>query len=396
MSRIVIVDFNNFWSPSGGGVRRYHLQKMDFYRNREDALLVFAMPDSRTYTEIISDSLVIEHICAFRFPGNWEYRFLWKQNSLVPVLRKYSPDVIEVGSPYILPAAIAKAAKKLQKKPVLTGFWHADFPVTYVRRYFDKWGYPRLARIMEKIAFAYARCSFKNYEKIQVSSHEVLNRLIANGFKEQCLEWMPLGCDIEMFKPERRDESLTESLKDGNPKRPTLFFPHRFCDEKGLRLLLNAYPLISKMLGTEPAILFAGTGPDLPHVQKAEKLYSHIRYVGFVKTTEEMARYYASCEIGFALSGWETFGLSILESMASGNCLVGASTGAAGEHIRESGAGILLQEHTPEALSQAVLQLIQGDLPEMRQKARTYAEKFSWKACFERQLGMYTKNWRNI
>ena len=26
-----VVDFNNFWSPSGGGVRRYHLQKMAFY-----------------------------------------------------------------------------------------------------------------------------------------------------------------------------------------------------------------------------------------------------------------------------------------------------------------------------------------------------------------------------
>jgi len=391
MNRIVIVDFNNFWSPSGGGVRRYHLQRMKFYQIREDALLVFAMPDSKTYTEKISDSLIIEHIKAFRFPGHWEYRFIWKQSSILPVLQKYTPDVIEVGSPYILPAAIAKAAKKLKKKPLLTGFWHADFPVTYVRRYFEKWGMLRFAKVMEKLAFAYARSSFKGYAKIQISSHEVLNRLGKNGFEKNRLEWMPLGCDIEMFKPERRDESLTKSLKDGEPHRPTIFFPHRFCDEKGLRLLLAAYPLISQALKMEPAILFAGTGPDLPRVQEAEKMFSHIRYVGFVKTTEEMARYYASCEIGFALSGWETFGLSILESMASGNCLVGASTGAAGEHIRESGAGILLKEHTPETLAHATMELISNNFLEMRQKARAYAERFSWDACFDRQLEMYKR-----
>ena len=36
-----VVDFNNFWSPSGGGVRRYHLQKMAFYEQQSDALDVF-------------------------------------------------------------------------------------------------------------------------------------------------------------------------------------------------------------------------------------------------------------------------------------------------------------------------------------------------------------------
>ena len=72
-----IVDFNNFWSPSGGGVRRYHLQKMAFYENlssesEEQVLSVFVMPDSKTFTEKKSASLVIEHVEAFRFPGKWE------------------------------------------------------------------------------------------------------------------------------------------------------------------------------------------------------------------------------------------------------------------------------------------------------------------------------------
>ena len=41
-----IVDFNNFWSPSGGGVRRYHLQKMAFYEHQKEGLSVFVMPSA--------------------------------------------------------------------------------------------------------------------------------------------------------------------------------------------------------------------------------------------------------------------------------------------------------------------------------------------------------------
>jgi alpha-1,6-mannosyltransferase len=81
-----IVDFNNFWSPSGGGVRRYHLQKMAFYERQNEVLSVFVMPSASTYTEKRSDGLIIEHVEAFRFPGNWEYRFMWKSKQIRPIL----------------------------------------------------------------------------------------------------------------------------------------------------------------------------------------------------------------------------------------------------------------------------------------------------------------------
>ena len=102
-----------------------------------------------------------------------------------------------------------------------------------------------------------------------------------------------------------------------------------------------------------------------------------------------MARHYASVDLGLALSGWETFGLSILESMACGNAQIGASTGAAAEHIRESGAGVVLKERTPQALADAIVELYHSDMAAMKQKARAYAEKFSWADCFKRQLELY-------
>lgn len=386
-----IVDFNNFWSPSGGGVRRYHLQKMAFYEKlsseSEQVLSIFVMPDSKTFTEKKNDSLIIEHVEAFRFPGKWEYRFLWKPSQIEPVLAKYKPQVVEVGSPYLLPTMVRRAAKKIVPEAVLLSFWHADFPITYVQRpVANKFG-KALGNLSKNVAFWYARQEFRHFDGIQVSCNEVLRRL--DRHKLPTSHWIPLGCDIQMFSPSKRDESLVQKLKDGNPDRLTIFFPHRFCEEKGIELLLGAYPILCEKLGCEPALVFAGTGPYLPQVQEAVEKYPHIQYAGFISSIDEMARHYASVDLGLALSGWETFGLSILESMACGNAQIGASTGAAAEHIRESGAGVVLKERTPQALADAIVELYHSDMATMKQKARAYAEKFSWADCFKRQLELY-------
>lgn len=384
---LTIVDINNFWSPSGGGVRRYHLQKMAFYEKQSEVHSVFIMPDEKTFTEERSEGLTIEHVEAFRFPGNWEYRFIWKQSQVRPVLEKYNPDLIEVGSPYILPTVVRRCAESIKSKAALVGFWHADFPVTYVGRPVAKKVGAGIGTFCRNEAFNYARTEFKKYDCIQASSKEVMARLKKNNLPDP--RWIPLGCDINTFRPDKRDEKLVEELKEGNPERLVIFFPHRHCKEKGIDLILDAYDILTEKLGHEPAIIFAGTGPYLPQVKEAEQKHPHIRYVGFVNSAEEMARYYASADIGLALSGWETFGLSILESMASGNAQIGAFAGAAFEHVTESNAGSILSERTPEALANAIVELYHSDLSQKKLNARHYAEKFSWDESFKRQLSLY-------
>lgn len=384
---LTIVDFNNFWSPSGGGVRRYHLQKMAFYEQQSDVLEVFVMPDAKTFTEKKSDGLIIEHVEAYRFPGNWEYRFMWKQSQIAPILKKYNPDIIEVGSPYILPTVVRMAAKKAAPNAKLVGFWHADFPVTYVGRPVARKFGRTIGAFCRKMAFWYASQEFKEFSCIQASSKEVMARLKKHDLPDP--RWVPLGCDIEMFSPSKRDERLVAELKDGAADRLTIFFPHRHCKEKGIDLVLGAYDILTQKLGHEPTIVFAGTGPSLPLVKDAAEKHKHVRYIGFTKSVDEMARYYASVDIGLALSGWETFGLSILESMASGNAQVGAAAGAAFEHVSESGAGAILRARTPEALADAIVELYQSDMAEKKRNAREYAEKFSWKNSFTRQLNLY-------
>lgn len=404
-----VLDCNNFWSPTGGGVRRYHLQKLEYFKAREDVQYIFLMQDKYTETEVLNDHTLIEHVKAFKVPGNWEYRILCDWRVIREMIIKHQPDVVEVGSPYVMPGLVLKAIDEIQEEirlekgtlpegfvvPRVVGFWHADFPVTYVYRFFRKFG-EGCGRFFEKLAWAFARRQYGWMDGIYVSSKVITERMNSKGLKHTF--FVPLGVDADHFHPSQSSEKVRSQLLQVNSDqdRRSFFFPHRFSQEKGLRDLVEAYRQLSDAEASEndklPRLVFAGTGPDLEMVESLVEDLKLCEYLGFIESKEEMAQWYASCELGLALSGWETFGLSILEAMAAGQVLIGANTGAASEHILNSGSDFLIPTDDVEALKGAILRLASlsdEDLAVMSQAARDYAEKLTWNHCFDLEVIYY-------
>lgn len=382
-----LVDCNNFWSPSGGGVRRYHLEKMEYFKDRTDVKYVFIMHDSETYTEQIGPNAFVEHLKVPKVLGQWEYRYLAKSSKIAPLLVKHDPDVIEVGSPYLMPGIINRVVSKHTLKAKVFGFWHADFPVTYVKRFLS--GFPfGIEKSGENIAWRKARKDYNRMTGVLASSEIILDRMHRNGI--QNTHFVPLGVNEVLFNPDKKDDVLINELKAGEANRLIMFFPHRFCKEKGLDLLLEAYDSICEVLEVEPALVLAGMGPDIGAVKAAADLYEHVHFKGFIDNKEDMAAYYASSDLGFALSAWETFGLSLVEALSSGLPLIAAGDGAAKEHIDRSGAGIILDELSADCLSKSILEYIdRRDHDLLKLRARNYAKDLNWKNCFDKQLKIY-------
>ncbi|MBU2912405.1 glycosyltransferase [Reichenbachiella agariperforans] len=385
-----LVDCNNFWSPSGGGVRRYHLEKMEYFKDRADVKYVFVMHDSETYTEQIGSNAYIEHLKVPKVFGNWEYRYLTNSDRIAPLLVKHDPDAIEVGSPYIMPRIVNNVVTKHHLKARVYGFWHADFPVTYVKRFLS--GLPfSLDQRGEELAWAYARKNYNRMTGVLASSEIILDRMKLNGIENT--HFVPLGVNEVLFNPDKKDLSLVEELKAGDSNRLVMFFPHRFCKEKGLDVLLDAYPILCEKLNVEPTLVLAGMGPDIKRVQLAAEKYEHVHFKGFIQSKEEMATYYASADLGFALSAWETFGLSLVEALSAGLPLIAAGDGAAKEHIDRSGAGYVLDTVTPENLAEMIVAFVNSsERVSFKVKAREYAKHLNWKNCFDKLLRIYQES----
>src|SRR5690606_1026438 len=96
------LDVNNFWSPTGGGVRRDELEKARGLGQMADVNSGLALPDRTTWTERRSENVVFEHI-GQTIPSPGEYRNIVFAGELRRVVERHSPDVIECGSPIFLP-----------------------------------------------------------------------------------------------------------------------------------------------------------------------------------------------------------------------------------------------------------------------------------------------------
>jgi len=378
---IHVCDINNFFSWTGGGVRTYHLHKMEFFRGRSDALYTLIIPDDHFAVER-EDNIHRVHFPATAIPGAENYRYILDAVRLRRVLRDLKPDLIEVGSPYIAPLIVPWAAEGTGA--VICGFWHADYPRAYAERYAAE-VMPALGPVAREAAWWFARQTYGRFTATFAAADCVVSDLWSHGIPR--VFQTPLGVDIERFHPRHRSAELRASV--GAADRPLLFFPHRLIEEKGLSALLDAFPRIWQR--HHPVLVFAGVGPGKPKLDAFMARQPDVHYLGYVDDPATMARWYASADAIFALSAFETFGLSAAEAMASGAALIGADAGAVQEWVSRADCGVLVPYGDADALAAATNALLDGDT--LRQKAanaRAFAEAhFSWDSAFERMLGYY-------
>ena len=102
-----LVDITSFFSDSCGGIKTY-------YRNKARLLPArgvechFVVP-GKSRSEEAFESGMLHRIPGPRFPGNAHYRMFGDLGELARLLRGLRPDIIEVGSDYVLPALVHRA-----------------------------------------------------------------------------------------------------------------------------------------------------------------------------------------------------------------------------------------------------------------------------------------------
>ena len=197
---------------------------------------------------------------------------------------------------------------------------------------------------------------------------------------------IPNGIDVSRYGPG------VEPLPQYRDGRPTILFVGRFNEpRKGFRYLLRAFALVREQF-TDARLLVVGRG-DVGRYR--EFLDRHevrgVEFVGFIDNAD-LPRYYVSCDIFCAPSTkGESFGLVLLEAMASGRAVVASRIpGYAGviEHGRE---GWLVPPQDPTALALALVRILADRefRAGLAEAGRRKAQQFSWSEIAQRVLAVY-------
>jgi glycosyltransferase involved in cell wall biosynthesis len=139
-----------------------------------------------------------------------------------------------------------------------------------------------------------------------------------------------------------------------------LLYLGRMTEEKGLRLLMAAWDLITASGGIEVPLVLAGTGPLDAEVTRWARHRDDIQYLG-LRSKTECGQLVARSAAVVAPSAWmESFGLVVVEAMAAAVPAVAAAHGAFVELIHDEVTGLL---HRPGDVASLVdcLRRVQAD-----------------------------------
>lgn len=183
--------------------------------------------------------------------------------------------------------------------------------------------------------------------RTMVATPTLEKRLTDRGFKG-LVRWTR-GVDTSLFRP--REKGFLDL------PRPISMFVGRVAVEKNLDAFLR--------LGLPGSKVVVGGGPQLDGFVKR---YPEVTFVG-PKEGEELAQYYAAGDVFVFPSRTDTFGLVMLEALASGVPVAAYPVQGPLDVIDGSGVGCLNED-----LAQAVASALQ--LPP--EACRTYALERSW------------------
>ena len=160
-----------------------------------------------------------------------------------------------------------------------------------------------------------------------------------------------------------------------------LLFVGRHEPRKGLLDLLKAYRLLRKT-GCDCRLLVVGSGPQEREARRyiATRRLSGVEFLGRVSDAAK-AQLFKNADVYVSpATGGESFGIVLLEAMASGAPIVASDIHGYKGVVRRGREALLVPPRTPKALAGAIATLLNDDAARiaMGEAGRARAEDFSW------------------
>ena len=354
-----IADITMFYAPGSGGVRTYLDAKHRRLGNKPGIRHSLLIPGSS-----LSEQDGVYTVPAPALPFGKGYRFPLRLAPWRNVLQDLQPDLIEVGDPYLTAWAALDARRQLDV-PVI-GFYHSDLPLLVSNR-MGNWVTTNVEAYVSKL--------YGNFDRVLAPSLVMANKLRRLGIGNVHVQ--RLGVDLTTFDPQHRDPTLRRQLHIADSTR-LLVFAGRGSREKNLPVLLDCM----QRLGRHYHLLLVGS--HMPC-----NVPGNVTVIDHFCPAHEVARLLASADALVHAGDQETFGLVILEAMASAIPVIAVAAGAF-EEILDPRCGRLCPPNDGQAMARAVREVFEEGVEKLGLQARRHVEQhYSWDSVVNGLLAHY-------
>jgi len=249
-----------------------------------------------------------------------------------------APDTIHIATEG--PLGLAARRYCLRRGLAFTTSFHTRFP-EYVNLRFGipvGWGY------------AFLRWFHRPASHVMVATGSLQAELESKGFSN-LVPWSR-GVDTALFHPRSNQPFADE--------KPIFLYVGRVAVEKNVEAFLK--------LALPGRKYVVGDGPQLDQLKAS---YPDVRFVGS-KSGEALAAYYAAADVFVFPSRTDTFGLTMLEALASGVPVAAYPVQGPRDVLLDERVGCMSRD-----LKAAALKALSLD----RTVCRKYVQRYSWEAC---------------
>ncbi len=299
-------------------------------------------------------------------------RVLWAPLSLLYLLwlvRAFRPDVVNLH--YIAGnAAFCLSARTLLNFKLLVSIHGTDIKSYPHRSVLMRWVTKRALEVADRV-LSNSAALLRDAERISAS---VVGKSVVVGN----------GVDMAEFVSSPQSEYAQQRY---------VLCAARLVFNKGIDVLIEAFEMVHQMSG-DLTLLIAG---DVIERRKCAALVEELGLGGVLELLgrvepAQIPSLLAGCDLFVLPSRQESFGIAILEAMASRKAVIATRVGGVPELVRHMENGLLVDAESPQKLARAMVLLIQdNELRDSLAEAghETVKSRFTWEKVVDKYLDVY-------
>ncbi len=292
----------------------------------------------------------------------------------------YSPVRLPLSGIDVLNTLMAPIVKSAPKLVVHIKTLHAyttPHAISPPARLYRQLSYPRTARLADAIILNSRSLVDEVRQYLDVDPAKI--RLI------------PEAVDHDLFRPGDRDEAFAHVSRRYGVTRQFVLFVSSLWPYKNCEGLIRAFAAAKSDLGDRQLVV-VGPGRDVEYVGQLKALAARLGVAGDIVWVggvplEETVHFYRAADVFVYPSHNETFGLPILEAMASACPVVTSNVTAMPETA--GGAALLADPADSGSIADAIVKACGPEGARLRARGPERAGEFTWAATAARTLDVY-------